>query len=187
MLRTILAFLLILLFAGTAWSSSFSLDFNDESAQTKYDHLLSREAYGESEAKFRLLYNDETDTFLGSAGVGVKGSPGNLHGLETGVMVSVNSSDVEHEKMLAIGVGLQVDYAPPALGGFGVTAGVLYAPKVFTFMDVEDYLETSVGIRYSIMPNAALILTYQNILIDFKKYGDVRLDDEVRIGVKLNF
>lgn len=187
MLRTVSAILLVLLCAGTAWASSFSLNFNDESAQFSYDHLLSREAYGESGARFRLLYNDDTDTFLGTAGVGVKGSPGNLPGLETGVLVSVNGSEIDSEKLLAIGVGLQVDYAPPSLGGFGLTASVHYAPKVFTFMDAEDYLETGVGIRYAIMPNAALSLSYQNILVDFDNYDDVRLDDSVRIGVRLDF
>jgi hypothetical protein len=187
MLRTVAAILFIALSAGTAWSSSLSLNFNDDSAQFEYLHLLSREAYGESNARLRLLFEDDTDTFLGSAGAGVKGSPGNLPGLETEVMVSAFSSKIEGEKLLSIGVGLGVDYAPPSLGGLGVTAGIHYGPKVFTFLDAEDYLETTVGLRYFMMTNAALTLAYQNILVDFDAYGDVRLDDSVRIGVRIDF
>lgn len=187
MLRTVVILLLGLSVTGTAWAGTFTLDFNDESAQFGYVQLLNREAYGESLAGVRLLYNDDTDTLLGSVGFGVKGSPGNIPGLGTSILVSVNGSDTDSEQMLAVGVGLKVDYAPPALGGFGVTAGIHYAPDIFTFIDAENYLETVVGVRYTIMPNAALTLAYQNIRIDFDERDDVRVDDSVRFGIRFDF
>jgi len=172
---------------GTAWAGTVSLDFNNESSQFSYIHLLNREAYGDSIAGFRLLYNEDRDTFLGTVSAGVKGSPGTIPGLETGVQISANGSDTDSERMLAIGVGLFLDYSPPILRGLGVLAGVNYAPKVFTFMDAEKYLESGVGIHYAFMPRADLILSYQNVLVDFETYGDVRVDDSLRIGIRLEF
>lgn len=187
MIRTIAALLLMAFCAGTAWAGSFSLDFNDETAQFSYVQILNREAYGESNAKVRLFYNEEKDTTLGTVGFGIAGTPGNVPGLKTGVQVSVNGSDSDSIEMLAVSFGLQVDYAPPATRGFGFEAGVHYAPNIFTFVDAENYLETGVGVRYTFMPNASLLVNYQNILIDFEEFGDARVDDSVRVGVKLSF
>lgn len=187
MLRTVSAILLVLLGGGSVWAGSFSLDFNNESAQFGYLHELNREAYGESIASARLLYNDHKDTWLGTVGFGAQGSPGNIPGLKTAVEIAVNGSDTNSDNMLAIGVGLQVDYAPPSLSGFGITTGIQYAPKIFTFIDAEYMFETGVGIRYAIMPTAAITLSYQNILIDFEDHGRERVDDSVRIGIRLDF
>ena len=187
MLRIITVLLLVVLGSGSAWAGTMSLDFNNESAQFNYKHLLTREAYGDSIAGFRLLYNEDTETFLGTVAAGVVGTPGNVPGLETGVDISASSSESDNEKMFAIAVGLTVDYSPPVLGGLGVLARAHYAPKVFTFMDAEKYLETGVEIHFSFMPRAELLLSYQNVMIDFEKYDDVRVDDSVRIGIRLEF
>ena len=187
MFRLIAVFMLVMLAPSAVWAGSFALDFNNESAQFDYVQLLNREAYGESDARLRLLYNEDTDTFLGTVGAGVKGTPGNIPGLETGVQITINGSDTNDEEMLAIGVGLQIDYAPPVLQGFGMMAGVHYAPKVFSFFDSERYLETGAGIYFAFMPHANLTLSYQNILIDFEDNNNVRVDDSLRIGVKLEF
>lgn len=187
MFRTVSALLLVLTFSGAAWAGTFALDFNDDSAQFGYVQQLSQEAYGGSIARARLLYNDDTETLLGTVGFGVVGSPGNIPGLETGIEVSVNGSDTDSENLLAVAFGVQVDYAPPSLRGFAVTTGLSYAPKIFTFMDAEKYLETGVGIRYAIMPNASLTLAYQNILVDFEDYEDIRLDDSFRVGIRFDF
>lgn len=187
MLRTFWLALLLFSVSGTAWAGTFSLDFNDESAQFGYVQSLTQEAYGNSLAGVRLLYNDDTETILGTVGFGVQGSPGNIPGLKTSILVSINGSDTDGEAMLAVALGLMVDYVPHALEGLGVSAGIRYAPDIFTFIDAENYLETFVGVRYTIMPNAALTLAYQNIRIDFDEYDDVRVDDSVRIGVRFDF
>ncbi|HEX9778075.1 MAG TPA: YfaZ family outer membrane protein [Geopsychrobacteraceae bacterium] len=187
MLRLMAVFLLVVSVPGAAWAGSLALNFNNESAQFRYQQLLNREAYSESEAGLRLLYNEDTETWLATVGAAVKGSPGNLPGLKTGVEIAVNGSDTRPKEMLAIGIGLRIDYAPPVLHGLGMTAAVQFAPKVFSFLDAERYLETSVGLAYAFMPQADLTLDYQNILVDFENAGEVRVDDSLRIGVKLRF
>ena len=130
---------------------------------------------------------DEGRVGVGSLGVGVQGSPGNVPGLKTGVHISLVGSDTKDLNMMAVGVGLQVNYAPPSLRGLGMLAAVNYAPDVFAFMDAESYLETSVGLFFNFMPTAALTLSYNNLLVDFEDFGDVRLDESVRLGVRLRF
>lgn len=178
---------IILLLSAPSWAGSLGISFNDESAQVDYLQSLSREAYGESEAVLRLLYNDETEVFLGNIGAGVKGAPGNLPGIMTGVRVHVIGANTDIEDLFAVGIGLQVEYLPPRLQGLGLRTGILYAPDVFTFMDAEDYLETGVGLFFTFMPRAALTLSYQKVMADFEQAGKVRLDETVRIGIQLEF
>lgn len=185
--RTVLVILQLLVAVSTVWAGSLGIGFNDESAQIDYLHVLSRETYGESEAALRLLYNDETEIVLGGIGAGIKGAPGNVPGMMTGVSVNVTGGDTDTEDLLAIGIGLQMEYIPPRLQGLGLTAGVLYSPDVFTFMDAEDYLETRAALFFTFMPRASLNLSYQNILVEFENFGEVRLDDTVRIGIRLEF
>ncbi|PLX87783.1 MAG: hypothetical protein C0619_14370 [Desulfuromonas sp.] len=185
--KTVLVVFLLLVGVNMAWAGSLGIGFNDESAQIDYLHVLSRETYGESEAGLRLLYNEESEVVLGGLGAGIKGVPGNFPGLMTGVSVNLTGADTDFEDLLAIGIGLQVGYIPPRMQGLGLTAGVLYSPDVFTFMDAEDYLETRAGLFFTFMPRAALNLTYQNILVEFEEFGEVRLDETVRIGIRLEF
>ncbi|PLX83911.1 MAG: hypothetical protein C0618_11995 [Desulfuromonas sp.] len=187
MFRVLLTLVVVVLFVGSASARTLSLGFNDETAQVVYEQLLTREAYGDSDMRARLWYDEESEIFLGSAGVGVNGSPGNIPGFKTGIKVMANGYDKNSVSLLAVSLGLLADYTPPFLQGFGATAEVHYSPSVFTFLDAKDYLETGVSIRYALMPKAALMLSYQNILVDYEDFGDVRLDDTVRIGVRIDF
>jgi hypothetical protein len=179
---------MLILFALPSWAESFSFDFNDHSTQFGYVHKLQAQPYGDTIAKFRFLYNQDTDTRLGGVAVGVLGVPGNVDGLKLGIDLALNGGKTDNnQELLAFGVGLSAHYAPPVMAGIGVDAHLVYSPEIFTFMDTEDYFEWGFGLNYQVLPNARITLAFQNIQTQFKDRGHDDLDETVRFGVSLNF
>lgn len=172
----------------SVWAGSFSLDLNDHSTQIGYLQKLDSQNYGDTIIKGRYLYNDDTSTHLFGVAGGVVGTPGNVDGLSLGLDVGLNGGRTKNSKdLLAIGLGLGAEYAPPALRGFGVDGHLVYSPSIFAFADSEDYFEWGVGASFLVLPNAKVTLAYQNIEVDVKNVGNRDLDDTVRLGFKLEF
>ncbi len=180
---------LILAFCVTpVWAGSFSIDLNQHSTQLGYVQQLDTQNYGDTFAKARYLYNDDTSTNLVGVSVGVTGTPGNADGLKLGLDVAVNGAQTkDDQKLLAVGLGFLAEYTPPVLRGFGIDGHLVYSPEIFTFMDGKDYFDWGIGASYKVLPNARVTLAYQNIQADIKNRGDRDLDDTVRLGFRLDF
>lgn len=184
----LITLLLLPLFVATATAGSFSLDLNDHSTQIGYVQKLNTQNYGDTVAKVRYLYNDDSSTHLVGVAGGVVGTPGNLDGLNLGLDINLNGGQTkDSQKLLSIGVGFNAEYVPPALRGFGVDAHLVYSPSIFSFMDGNDYLEWGFGASFLVLPNAKITLAYQKIEVDIDGFGDRDLDDTLRLGVKFEF
>lgn len=171
-----------------AWAGTLAIDLNNDSAQLHYTQNLNTQSYGETFAKGRYLYNDDTDTNLIGVAGGVIGSPGDIDGLKFGFDLGLNGADTGNDlDLVAVGVGGSVRYNPPELRGLGISGHVVYSPEILTFADGEDYVEWGAGLSYQVIPNASLTLAYQNIEVDFGKRGKGELDDSVRIGLSFDF
>jgi hypothetical protein len=171
-----------------AWAGSFSIDFNDHSTQLGIAQKYNTPQYGDSVVKGRFLYNEDTDTKLLGIAAGVIGTPGNVAGLNLGIDVNLNGgSTADDLELLAAGLGLSAEFNPPQLQGFGVDAHLIYSPKIFAFMDVEDYFEWGFGVSYLVLPNARLTLAFQNIEVEIENGGDYEIDDTVRFGIEFEF
>ncbi len=188
MKRWIWLALCISLVAIQAEADSLDLSFNDSSAQVGYRHPLVEDALGRSVVHARLLYNADEKTRLGSAGFDFIGEPGNVPGLELGIGAQLYGGRTHRgQDLLALGIGGRTEYYPPALGGFGVTGKIIYAPKIFTLIDAERLLETGLGVAYSVTPRVRVMLEYQNIRTKFDDYGNWTIDDGLRIGFQARF
>lgn len=188
MKSVIIALIVFTFFASPVWARSFSLDFNDHSTQFGFAQELNAQSYGDTVAKVRYLYNEDSSTNLAGLAAGVIGAPGNVAGLKLGVDVALNGGQTDNDqKILAVGLGLLAEYAPPALGGFGVDGHLVYSPEIFTFLDSEDYFEWGLGASYQVLPNAKLFLAFQNIQVDIKNQGRSDLDETLRFGINLSF
>jgi len=176
------------LLAGPCWGADFSLLLNNDSAQGVLNIDLDNNDYGESFAGFRLLYNDDKETLLGTVSGGVSGEPGNIPGVKIGAQVLANlGSSADDRNLLAIGLGLMGSYQPPQLQGIGVYARAQYAPKLLCFIDSEGMLEVAVGLNYTITPKATISLEYQNTKVDFENTGDRDIDNALRAGILFHF
>ncbi|WP_020678217.1 YfaZ family outer membrane protein [Geopsychrobacter electrodiphilus] len=188
-MKSLIASLLMLLAVSVpCWAGSFSFDFNDNSTQFGYVQKIQAQAYGDTVAKVRYLYNDHTDTNLAGVAGGVIGTPGNIDGLKLGIDVALNGGQAtSDQKFMAFGIGLSTQYAPPVIPGFDLEAHLVYSPEIFTFLDCKDYFEWGFGAGYHVLPNAKVTLAFQNIQTQFKNTGNYDLDETVRFGVSFSF
>ena len=158
-------------------AGSISLDFNDHSTQFRVAQKLNTQQYGDSVVKARYLYNEESRTNLAGIAAGVIGTPGNINGLKIGLDVSLNGGRTDADQdLLAAGLGFLVEFAPPALPGLGVNAQLVYSPEIFAVLDAEDYFEWGFGASYLVLPNAKIMLSFQNIQVDLKNSGESDLE-----------
>ena len=177
--------------SALAAANSLELNFNDDSAQARFGAIINQDAYGTSMFEVRGLYNDEDnrDLWMTSGGFAFVGEPGNAPGLELGILadVKVGDADAADADFGAVGIGGLVRFYPPALGGFGVGGRVLYSPKIFSFLESDGMLEFSTRVGYVITPKIGVHVEYQKIEVDFDRYGDQDVDDEVRFGFEARF
>jgi hypothetical protein len=188
MKSVILGLLFITLLASPVWAGSFSIDFNDHSTQLGLVQRLNSQSYGDTLGKLRYLYNDDSRTNLVGISGGVLGAPGNVDGLKLGVDVALNGGQTKNDqKVMAVGLGFSAEYSPAILSGLGFDTHLVYSPKIFTFLDSEDYFEWGVGARFKLLPNARITLAFQNIQVDIKDLGNKDLDETVRFGIEIDF
>ena len=187
-MKTAILTILCACLALPAWAGTFSIDLNNDSTQLQYIQKMNTQNYGDSLAKVRYFYDDDTDTNLLGVAAGVTGSPGNADGLKFGFDLGVNATDSDNDlNVVAVGVGANISFNPPGLPGLGLDGHVVYSPEIFTFADGEEYTEWGVGVSYQVLPNASVTLAYQNIEIDFEGLGKGEIDDAVRVGLRLDF
>ncbi len=190
--KSLVAALAALFFlTGSCWAADFSLVLNDSSVQGALGFTLDQNDYGESQIGGRVLYNDDRETLLGSLGAGVSGSPGNIPGVKLGASILANLGRTDgvlgSQNIIAFGLGLQASYQPPQLEGLGIYGRAQYAPKILSFSDSERLWEGALGASYMITPKAAIMLEYQKVNVELKKYGRTAIDDSVRAGVQFYF
>lgn len=188
MKSAILSVLFLFVFCPGVFAGSISLDFNDHSTQLRVSQKLDTPQYGDSVVKARYLYNEVSRTNLAGIAAGVVGTPGNIDGLKLGLDVTLNGGRTDADQdLLAAGLGFLAEFAPPALPGLGINAQVTYSPEIFAFVDADDYFEWGFGASYLVLPNAKIMLSFQNIQVDLKNSGEVDLDDTLRFGIKFEF
>ena len=182
------AVLFLTLLAGPCWGADFSLVLNNDSAQGALNIDLDKNEYGSSFVGFRLLYNDDKETLLGSVSGGVTGEPGNIPGVKVGAQLLANLGSSRNDRnLLTVGLGLLASYQPPQFQGLGVYTRAQYAPELLCFLDSEGMVELAVGLSYMVTPKATVSLEYQNTEVDFKDVGDQDIDNSLRVGVVFHF
>lgn len=190
-LLVVVACWLMMVGSAHAEAKSLSLNFNDDSAQARFNMIIKEDVNGTSLLDFRGLYNDEDDlsSWLTSAGVNFVGTLDNAPGLELGVIADLKAGDSDRSdtEFGAVGVGGLVNYFPPELGGFGVGSRFVYSPKIFTFLEAENISEFSARVSYNIAPNIGVHIEYQKVRVDFDTFGKRDIDEELRIGFEARF
>mgnify|MGYP001076567053 CR=1 FL=1 len=188
-MKKVLIFMMLLsLVAVQAEAASMEIELNDNSVQAGFATPLRMDEYGTSLLNARLLYNDNKDTTLGSAGFDFLGQPGNVPGLDLGVGAQVYGGQAaDSQNILSLGIGGQVSYAPPMLEGVGISGKFFYAPHILSLLDVDRMLETGLRVSYAITPKVKVYLGYQYIRADFDNGEDGAIDDSGRVGFAANF
>lgn len=188
MKRVLLGCLIGLLAATSAPAASFELGLNDTSAQLRLGHALRSDELGQTLLQLRGLYSDKEETKLGSLGLEFAGEPGNVLGFEVGVgATSYLGKTHRGRDFFNLALSLRAGYSPPAMGGFGFSGRLAYAPEVLSFIESERLLETSGQVSYAVTPKARVLVEYQNIRNEFEHRGNWTIDDAIRLGFQASF
>lgn len=188
MKRGLLGCLFCLLAAGPALATSFELGLNDSSAQLRLAHPLRSDELGQTLLQARALYSDKEETKLGSLGLEFAGEPGNVLGFEVGVgATSYLGKTHRGRDFFNLALSLRADYAPPAMGGFGFSGRLAYAPEVLSFVESESLLESAAQVSYAVTPKARVFVEYQNLRNEFERRGNWTIDDAIRLGFQTRF
>jgi len=188
MRRTVLLTLALSLVASAALAASVGLDFNDDSFEARAGFDVNRDEYGRAILDGRFLFNDDKDSRLGSAGLRVMTSPQALPGLSVGAGFAGYLGRTHHGDDLGnIGVGADIDFAPPALYGGGIGGKFYYAPTIFSFNDSDGLWEFNLRGYYNFSPALQMYVGFQKIRGEFERAPDQNLDSDLRLGLNLSF
>ena len=84
MKKFLMLFLCIALLPLSANATMMALDFNDDSAEVRFDAVLTGDDYGRSIHGGRYLYNDDEESEMIGVELKFTGDPGAIPGLEVG-------------------------------------------------------------------------------------------------------
>ena len=180
----ILSVLLVLLTTSVAMAGSLGLDFNNDSAEGSVSFTMNEDEYGKVLFNGRYLYNSAEDTNLGSTAINFYGKPGNIPGLTIGAGFIGYVGKSHKSDTLNVGLKGEAEYMPAQLAGVGFGAKVAFAPKVFSFMDSEGLLEYSGQVFYAVTPKIHVYVVYQGIDGETDMNNDIKIDRDLRFGLR---
>ena len=76
---------------------------------------------------------------------------------------------------------------PPTYDRVGFGGHVYYAPDVLGFGDVDDLVDISARVTWSVLREGDVYLGVRNVKGDFGNRGEATLDTGLHIGFILNF
>lgn len=186
LLRNTLA-LALLTACTTTLADNIDINLRDNSVQLQYGASIGRDSLGTSELHAGILYTDNNDRFA-DFGLLVKETAGSSDSGVTsgvglkGVLASTNGSDA-----VALALGAQVHFAPPAASRLGMVGQLYFSPNILTFSDAERFVEAVARLEYEVIPQAVAYLGYRRITFNLINKPNAVLDSGFHAGIRMSF
>lgn len=88
----------------------------------------------------------------------------------------------------ALALGGSFRYGLPGNERVGIGGRLYFAPRVTSFSEMQNYLETGIRLDYLVMiRQAAVYVGYRNVTVDYKTVKNVEFDNDVHVGMELLF
>ena len=191
MLKKIAAILLIsLLSVQTIYADGVDLKLADETAEILYLTESSTFGYGGADVGAGLFFNEDDDWMVSAMAMVSGNSAGNERSLQLGVGVKLllASLDAANEDVGALGLAGQIRYVIPSETPIAFLLEAVIAPEVTSFSGAEQYTEYRFAVELEVTPSARAYIGYRNIEIELDSLAaDVEIDDEIHLGIRLEF
>lgn len=172
--------------AAQAAADSLDINLHSDALRASYGHALGANRGLDLDVGYLYVEEDDEEAHLAHVGLMVSGKnwsqSGNFDISLGGRGVFV---DTKPEDGMAIAFGGRVRFSP--LQRIGIGGEVFYAPKITSFSDVDSYKEWSVSLDYQLLTQGFVYVGYRKVEIDFDDIGDVEIDDNAHVGMKLLF
>ncbi len=179
----------ILLVPGLASANDLEAALSSETAQFTLRSDSSIIGWGGAELAAGFFYNNADDYVaqIGlmqrrqasqktpvTLGVGVKGYLGHLK--------------TPNEGIFAIAIGGEARYTIPGVMPMSVYLTANFAPKITSFSDTEELVDTNVGFEIEVLPQTMAFVGYRNLRINQSNGDSHDMDDNrIHVGVRLTF
>ncbi len=175
------------LFAGGVNAAGLDISLSDETANIVYLIDSGSLGYGGADVGFGFFYT-ETDDYMLTANIMVVGTLGERRDLQFGVGAKAYAADLDiKQEAVAIGIGGQGRYVFQTRTPVGLVLEAYYAPGITSFADTESARELNLRVEIEVLPSTRGYIGYRHLEFDLERVNDVELDDNVHLGIRLQF
>jgi len=194
MLKKIAAILAIATVATQANARGFDLRLADKTAEILYLTESSTFGYGGADVGMGVFFNEANDLMFSGAVMVTGNSAGNNRALTFGAgakavfaLLDDRNNTLADDNMGALAIGGQVRYVVPSSTPVAFLAEGFIAPSIVSFSGADQYTEYRFAIELEVTPSARAYIGYRNITFDLETGGEIELDDDPHIGVRIEF
>ena len=187
-MRTRVIPVILALFAGGVNAGALDISLSNETAYLVYLLDTGSLGYGGSDVGFGFFYTEQGDYML-TANVMVVGTLGERRDLQFGVGAKGYGASVDDtdETVLAVGIGGQARYVFQTQTPFGLVLEAYAAPGITSFADTESALEANFRAEIEVLPSTRGYIGYRYLEFDLTDSGEVVVDDNVNLGIRIQF
>lgn len=185
-----------LYFAGllaycAAWpvqAADFEIALSQETASLELIADSDIVGVGGADLLFGLLFNEDDD-IMGSLGMLAYGVPAGEQPFSFGLggkiyYVSLDQADASAS---ALALGATAKYHIPGNMPMAFGGELYFAPGITSFQDADQFLDFRLRYDIDILPSATGFLGYRLTTVDFEAGGDYDIDDNVHLGIRIQF
>jgi len=185
--QTLLATALIL--PAVAAANDLEAALSSETAQFTLRSDSSIIGWGGAELGAGFFYNN-ADDYVAQFSLMQRRQASKKAPLTLGVGVKAYLGDVNtvSQGIMAISIGGEVRYTIPGVMPMSVYLTANYAPKITSFSDTEEVVDTNLGFQIEVLPQTVAFIGIRNLTVDLKNGTRYDMDDNnAHIGVRLTF
>lgn len=171
--------------ASVAAADQLEIFVSERAVQAGYDRPIRASNADVSVAGF---FNEDDDIML-NGGLVVSGQPpGQLpFSFGAGAKAYVFSLDDADEDLAAGALGGGARYTIPANIPMHVSAEAFYAPEILTTSAGDNMLDFNTRFAVEFIPRTTGFIGYRMLEVDLNGGRDTELDDNIHVGLRLNF
>jgi hypothetical protein len=171
-----------------AHAAGLDISLSDTTAHIQYLTDSGSLGYGGADVGFGVFFN-ESDDVIGTANLLVTSNPASGNNLQFGVGAKAYGGDIDaiDEDVTAIAIGGLVRYVIPSQTPMGIAIEAYGAPKVTSFDDTRNLVEIMTRFEIEVMPSTRGYIGYRFLEPELERAGEVELDDEVHLGIRIVF
>ena len=169
-------------------ADGLDISLSDETANIVYLTDSGSFGYGGADIGFGVFFNEEDD-FLAHANLLVTSNPlsGNNFQFGVGTKAYLGTVDQVDEDVAAIAIGGLARYVIPAQTPMAFSLEGYWAPDITSFSDAEGVQELTARFEIEVLPSTRGYIGYRLLEPELEDAGDVEIDDEIHLGIRITF
>lgn len=178
----------VLCSTGTAHAAGLDISLADETAHLQYLTDSGSLGYGGADVGVGVFFNEDDDV-LGTGNLLVTSNPSRRNNLQFGIGAKGYGGEFDRtdETVGAVAIGGVLRYIIPAETPMAVALEGYAAPSITSFSDTDDLKEVMTRFEVEVMPSTRGYIGYRFLEPDLDKAGEVELDDNFHVGIRITF